>query len=142
MAGGDFPYIFVIYGNRSLIYIPETHEQFQQCGFSGTAGSVDTGNLTRSKFQGVVIQDGFVFVCEGYVRCFGSGKSGCTRSAFTRNLLHQRLLLQKGQHTLAACQCLVQVVGKTGQRHNRAKRSHHSNGTGKDPVKTNLTFSI
>ena len=45
MAGGDFPYIFVIYGNRSLIYIPETHEQFQECRLAGTAGSVDTGDL-------------------------------------------------------------------------------------------------
>ena len=59
-----------------------------------------------------------------------------------RNLLHQWLLLQKGQHTFTTRQSLVQIIGKAGQRHNRTKRSHHGNGTGKDSVKTNLTFSI
>ena len=55
MTGGDFPYIFVIYGDISFVHIPETHEKLQQCGFSGAAGTVDTGDLTRCKFQGVVV---------------------------------------------------------------------------------------
>ena len=45
MSGWDFSHIFTVYGYTSLIYIPETHEQFQECRLAGTAGSVDTGDL-------------------------------------------------------------------------------------------------
>ena len=138
---------------------------------------MDTGNPTRCKLQGVVIQDGFLFICECHMKSFCTCKSNnrfifnllriralnihtscypfrfilflhiikpsnCVKLSSIQNLLHQRLLLQKRQHTLTACQSLVQIIGKAGQRHNRAKRSHHGNGTGKDSIKTNLPFSI
>ena len=68
--------------------------------------------------------------------------SNCVKLDSIRNLLHQWFLLQERKHTLTTCQSLIQVIGKTGQCHNRAKRSHHGNGTGQDSVKTDLTFSI
>ena len=117
---------------------------------------MDTGDLTRCKFQGVVVQDGFIFICECHMRGFCTCKSitgfilflhiikpsNCVKLDSIRNLLHQWFLLQERKHTLTTCQSLIQVIGKAGQCHNRAKRSHHGNGTGQDSVKTDLTFSI
>ena len=117
---------------------------------------MDTGDLTRCKFQGVVVQDGFIFICECHMRGFCACKSitgfilffhtiehfSCVEPGSIRNLLHQRLLLKKGKHSLTTCQCLVQVIGKAGQCHNRTERSQHGNGAYKDPVKTNLAHSI
>ena len=104
---------------------------------------MDAGDFSRFQFQRILIQNRLVFVGKRYILRFGSCKCVVTAGCrISRNFLHQRRFLEKGKHTLAACQRLIQVIRQAGQRHDRAEGTHHRDCAGQDSLKSDPAFRV
>ena len=90
------------------------HKHPKKGRFSGTAGSMNTDDLSLLYVYRAVFQNFFLFIGKAHILCRSPCKSQLLALRSYRNLLYHRCFLQDRENPFTAGQRLIQVVGKAG----------------------------